>query len=183
MFVAPSAAADGYSREARPRRSGFAGGIAVGPSMYLGTGDLDVKKGLGGDVNLRVGTSATPTFLWQLELVAGGYLAKVDTEGSSNSSRFNAHATLTFGGQLYIRETLWVRAGIGYANFVEHEGNRDGPPQEDTRRNGLALMAGGGYDLFRRGIFAFDIEIVTSGAVFDGAFMGHSALLFGLIWY
>ena len=176
------AAADAYGTgEATPRRAGFAVGIAVGPSLFLGTGGLDAKKGVGGDLNLRVGTTATPNFLWQLELQGGGYLVELTSEAGTDTI-FNSHATLTLGGQYYVREALWLRAGLGFASFRELEG-RNGPEREGTRVEGLAVIAGGGYDLFRRGIFALDLEVVTSGAVFDGAFIGHSSLLLGLVWY
>lgn len=182
LFSAPSVAADSYGGgEARPRRGGFAIGFGVGPSLFLGAGDLGSKKGVGGDLNIRVGTSATPSFLWQLELQGGGYLVELTNEAGTKTI-FNSHATLTLGGQVYVREALWLRAGLGVASFHEQEG-RSGPELEGTRRNGLAMIAGGGYDLFRRGIFAFDLEVVTSGAVFDGAFIGHSSILLGLMWY
>jgi hypothetical protein len=176
------AEADSYGGgEARPRRGGFAIGFGLGPSLFLGAGDLDSKKGVGGDLNIRVGTSASPSFLWQLELQGGGYLVELTSEAGTETI-FNSHATLTLGGQVYVREALWLRGGLGVASFHEQEG-RNGPELEGTRRNGLAMTAGGGYDLFRRGIFALDLEVVTSGAVFDGAFIGHSAMLLGLMWY
>jgi hypothetical protein len=180
--LAAPARAGGYeSNQARPRREGFAIGFAIGPSLFLGAGGLDEKKGVGGDLNIRVGTSASPTFLWQLELQGGGYL--VDLEEEAGTDRiFNAHATLTLGGQLYVRESLWLRAGAGLASFREREG-RNGPEREGSLREGLAVMAGGGYDLLRRGIFAIDLELVTSGAFFGGGFIGHSAIQVGLIWY
>jgi hypothetical protein len=174
--------ADSYGHsEARPRRGGFALGLGVGPSLFFGAGDLESKKGVGGDLNIRVGTSATPNFLWQLELQGGGYL--VDLKDEAGSERvFNSHGTLTLGGQVYIREVLWLRAGLGVATFREQEG-RNGPEREGTRRTGLGMIAGGGYDLFRRGIFALDVEVVASGALFDRGFLGHTALLLGLAWY
>jgi hypothetical protein len=181
LLSAPAAAGGLGAGEATPRRGGFAIGFALGPSLFLGAGDLESKKGVGGDFNLRVGTSATPTLLWQLELQAGGYL--VDLEDGAGTDRiFNSHATLTLGGQLYLRESLWLRAGAGVASFHEQEGP-SGAEREGTRRDGLAVAAGGGYDLFRRGIFAVDIELFTSGAMFDGAFLGHSSLQVGLVWY
>ena len=182
LLCAPAARADSYGGgEARARREGFAVGFAIGPSLYVGAGELDAKTGVGGDLDIRVGTSATPDFLWQLELEGGGYLVNLTTEAGSDTI-FNSHATLTLGGQLYVRESLWLRAGLGAATFKEQQG-RNGPELEGTRRSGLAMTAGGGYDLFRRGIFALDLEVVASGALFDGAFMGHSALLFGMSWY
>lgn len=176
-------AADSYGGgESTPRREGFAVGVAIGPSLFVGTGGLDEKKGVGGDLNLRVGTSATPSFLWQLELQGGGYLVELTSEAGTEKV-YNAHVTLTLGGQLYVREVLWLRAGLGGASFVEQEGSSRGAEREGTRREGMAITAGGGYDLFRRGLFALDLEVVTSGAVLEGAFIGHSAILLGLAWY
>jgi hypothetical protein len=184
ILSAPGTArADGYGKsESRPRRSGFAIGVGAGPSLFLGSGGLESKKGVGGDLNIRVGTSAGPRFLWLLELQGGGYLVEVSTDVVEKKTIFNSHATLTLGGQFYLREALWLRGGLGVASFHEQEG-RSGPELEGTRRNGLAVIAGGGYDLFRRGIFAFDLEMMTSGAIFDGAFIGHSSLLLGVVWY
>ena len=182
LLSAAPAAADGYGQsEARPRRGGFALGLGIGPSLFLGTGELDSKKGVGGDLNIRVGTSATPDLLWQLELEGGGYLVNLKDEAGSETI-FNSHATITLGAQVYVREVLWLRVGLGAATFREQEG-RNGPEREGTRRNGPAVIVGGGYDLFRRGIFALDVELVATGALFDGGFIGHSALLLGLMWY
>jgi hypothetical protein len=182
VLASGAAAAEGYGEpEARPRRDGFAIGFAIGPSLFLGSGELDSKKGVGGDLNLRVGTSATPRLLWQLEFQGGGYLVDLTNEAGTRKV-FNSHATLTLGGQFYLREVLWLRAGLGVASFREQEG-RNGPELEGTQRNGMAVTAGGGYDLFRRGVFALDLEVVASGAALEGGFIGHSALLLGLVWY
>jgi hypothetical protein len=185
LLAAPvSAAADGYGKgEAKPRRSGFAIGLGLGPALYMGSGELDSKKGVGGDLNLRVGTSAGPRFLWLLEAQIGGYLVEVtNLELMEKETIFNSHFTLTLGGQFYVREALWLRGGLGLAAFREQEG-RNGPTVEGSPREGLAVIAGGGYDLFRRGIFAFDIEVATTGAIFGDAFIAHSSLLLGVVWY
>jgi hypothetical protein len=185
FLVAPvSAAADGYgASEARPRRSGFAIGLSVGPALFMGSGDLESKKGVGGDFNLRVGTSAGPRFLWLLEAQIGGYLVEIDNkEIMQTQTIFNSTFTLTLGGQLYVREALWLRGGLGVAAFREQLG-RNGPTVKGSPREGLGVIAGGGYDLFRRGIFAFDLEVVTSGAIFNDSFIGHSSLLLGVVWY
>lgn len=117
-----AALAQGYGTgEATPPRQGFAIGFAIGPSIFLGQGGLGGKNGVGGDLNLRVGTSASDSFLWLLELQGGGYL--VDRTSEAGTERiFNQHATLTLGGQLDVRETLWLRAGAGVAGFHESEG-------------------------------------------------------------
>lgn len=177
-----AAPAQGYgAAEATPRRDGFAIGFALGPSIYLGQGGLAGKNGVGGDFNLRLGTSASPSLLWLLELQAGGFL--VDRTSEAGTERiFHQHATLTLGAQVYVRETLWLRFGGGVAGFHESEG-QGGPEREGTRREGLAVIAGGGYDMFRRGIFACDLELIVSGAALDGAFLGHGGIQLGLVWY
>lgn len=183
LAPARTAGADSYGGgESVPRREGFAIGFAIGPSLFLGAAELDSKKGVGGDLNIRIGTSATPNFLWQLELQGGGYLVDLTTEAGTDKI-FNSHATLTLGGQYYVREVLWLRGGIGGATFRELEGSSRGEEREGTRRDGPAVTLGGGYDIFRRGSFALDIEVVASGAMLEGGFIGHSALLFGLAWY
>jgi len=176
----PPAFADGYGDgPVPPRRDGFAIGVAVGPSLFLGAGELNAKKGVGGALNIRVGTVATQDLLWLLELQAGSYL--VDLTNESGAARIdNSYVMLTLGGQLYVRESVWLRAGAGVAGFWEEE---QGMRREGTGRDGLAFAAGGGYDFFRRGRFAVDLELLASGALLDGDFLGHGALLLGVIWY
>jgi hypothetical protein len=184
ILLSPSSAgADPYG-EPPMKRKGFAIGAALGPSVFKGAGGMDELQGVGGSLDLRVGTSAAANLLWLVELVAGGYLVEVNSAEVSGGvdQTYNALTTLTFGGQLYIREALWLRGGVGFAGFVEREG-RSGPVDEDTQRAGLAVIGGGGYDFFRRGRFALSLEVANTIGAFRNGALGQSSVVLGLAWY
>jgi hypothetical protein len=178
-----TAGADPYG-DPPMKRQGFALGAAIGPSVFKGAGGMDELQGVGGSLDLRVGTSAAANLVWLVELVAGGYLVEVnsaDVAGGVDQT-YNAMTTLTFGGQLYVREALWLRGGLGFAGFVERKG-RSGPIDEDTQRAGLGVIGGGGYDFFRRGRFALSLEVANTIGAFRNGALGQSSIVLGLAWY
>lgn len=163
------------------KRSGLVIGAAVGPGLFKGVGAMDDIQGVGADLDLRIGTPAAGNLVWLIELVGGGYLVEVTDAGGVDQT-YNALTTLTFGGQLYLREALWLRGGVGFAGFVERQG-RDGPADEESRRAGIGFIAGGGYDFFRRGHFALSVEYASTLGAFRSGPLGHAAVLLGLTWY
>lgn len=163
------------------KREGFAVGAAIGPGIFKGAGGMDELQGVGGDLDLRIATTATENLMWTIEIVAGGYLVEVTDAGGTDQT-YNALSTLTFGGQYYIRGALWVRGGVGFATFLEREG-RGGEVDQETQKSGVAFLSGGGYDFFRRGRFAFSVEVASTLGAFRGGVLGHTSLLLGLAWY
>lgn len=180
LLLASQTFADPYG-DPPMKRQGFAIGAAIGPSVFKGAGGMDELQGVGGNLDLRVGTSAAGNLLWLVELVAGGYLVEVTDAGGVDQT-YNALTTLTFGGQLYIREALWLRGGVGFAGFVERKG-RSGPVQEDSQRAGVGVIGGGGYDFFRRGRFALSLEVANTIGAFRNGALGQTSVVLGLAWY
>lgn len=180
LLVTRTAWADPYG-DPPVKREGFAFGVAIGPGIFKGAGGMDELQGVGGDLDLRVGTSAGGNLLWMLELVAGGYLVEVTDAGGTDST-YNALTTLTFGAQIYLREALWLRGGGGFASFLEREG-RSGVVDEDSRRTGLGFIGGGGYDFFRRGRFALSLEFAATVGAFRSGPLAQASVLVGLAWY
>lgn len=180
LLCSSEAAADAYG-DPPMKRDGFAVGAAIGPGIFKGAGGMDELQGVGGDLDLRVGTTATENLLWMIEVVAGGYLVEVTDAGGMDQT-YNALSTLTFGGQYYIREALWVRGGVGFATFLEREG-RGGEVDQESQKSGLGLVSGGGYDFFRRGRFAVSVEVASTLGAFRGGVLGQTSLLLGLAWY
>ncbi|HLU69123.1 MAG TPA: hypothetical protein VKZ63_22730 [Kofleriaceae bacterium] len=179
--LASAAAADPYG-EPPPEREGFLFGLGLGPAIFVGGGgEVEDVQGIGGDLNLRVGTSAGERLLWLVELQSGGYLIELETSAQTDTV-YNALSTLAVSAQLYIENALWLRGGAGLAAFVEQEG-RGGTEVEGSRRGGLGLTAGGGYDLFRRGSFALSVEAAVAAGVFSSGVIARSGLLLGLTWY
>ena len=176
------AAADPYG-EPPPEREGFLVGAGVGPALFLGAGEeMDELQGIGGDLSLRVGTSAGDRLLWLIELQTGGYLIEVTSNEVGNDTTYNALATLTVGGQLYVRDALWLRGGVGLAGFAEQEG-RSGPEVPGSRRGGIGLTSGIGYDFFRRRNVAMSIEGVSALGLFRQGVLGRSAMLLAITFY
>jgi hypothetical protein len=163
------------------KREGFAVGAAIGPGIFKGAGGMDELQGVGGDLDLRVATTATENLLWTIEIVAGGYLVEVTDAGGMDQT-YNALSTLTFGGQYYIRGALWVRGGVGFATFLEREG-RGGEVDQESQKSGIGFISGGGYDLFRRGRFALSGEVASTLGAFRDGLLGHTSVLLGIAWY
>lgn len=174
----PDARAVAQAREANFEplsvREGFAIGAAIGPSMQLGFRIQDAS-GTGGGFDLRVGTVASPRWVWLLELAATVYRQQSDGGGV----RLNQSALLTFGGQYYLRDALWLRAGSGLATFTRRN---DGARADETFY-GLGSTAAAGYDLYHDGGLAWSFEVLALGAMYrDGVVLGSSFQL-GLSWY
>lgn len=154
-------------------REGFAIGLAVGPAMQLGYG-ISESSGTGPGFNLRVGTVASPRWIWLLEISTTAYRAEDDR----GVARVNQSAVVTFGGQLYVNDAFWLRGGPGFATFTRRT--------EDTETasfGGLGVVGAGGFDLLRRGGLAMSAEAMTSLALYrDGTVFG-AALQLGVSWY
>jgi hypothetical protein len=164
------------------KRDGFAFGAGLGFGLSRGAGGMEEIQGVGGDLNLRVGTVAAPELLWMVELAIASYLVEVDDADPGVDQTVNALSTLTMGAQIYLRPTLWLRGGAGFAAFAEREG-RSGPEVEDARRAGVGFIGGGGYDFFRRGSFRLSIELASTVGAFKSGPVGHAGVLLGLAWY
>ena len=174
VLTAASARADSPGRHRGLERDGFMVGVSLGPGAFSGLGDLKDHSGGGPMLTLRVGTRATETTEWLLELGAGAF---ADEAGSLPG---NQHSFIVVGAQRYVRSNLWLRGGPGVATYRER---RDGEVVDGSRRTGFALMSGVGYDLLQRGRFALDVEWTISFAVYSGAWMTHSSLALAANWY
>ena len=174
----PDARAVSEAREANFEpvsvRDGFAIGAALGPSMQLGFG-IDESSGTGGGFGLRVGTVASPRWVWLLELAATVYRH----QEPGGAVRLNQSALLTFGGQLYLREAIWIRGGVGFASFTRRTENG----AADDSFSGVGVTAATGFDLYHDGGLAWSLEVLSLGARYrDGTVLGGSMQL-GLSWY
>ncbi|MEZ4403034.1 MAG: hypothetical protein R3B06_23630 [Kofleriaceae bacterium] len=149
-------------------REGFAIGVALGPSAQFGL-QIGDATGAGGGFDLRLGTVASPRWVWLAELAATTVL---------RAGVVNQSAVLTFGGQRYVKDALWLRAGAGFATFT-----RSGGAMELARFSGLGLLGAGGIDVFRRRGLALSTEVAATMARYrDGTVLGV-ALQLGASWY
>lgn len=188
-LAASTAAAEPATRYSRApgeviRRDGFAFGAALGPAIFYGSRGLSDVGGVGGALSLRFATVATPTLLWVAAVESGNYAARIvdqaDPDAAENT--LATHSLLTIGGQLYLREALWLGIGGGLAFFLREEA--DGAAIEDTRRAGLSGYGRVGLDLFRRGRFALDGEAAVHLTRFRGGDgLVQTTLGLGATWY
>ncbi len=148
------------------RREGFAIGVGMGAAAFLGSGSQSDARGAGASLSIRVGTSAGENLLWFLQLDVAGH------------DETRAVSLLGLGAHYYIRDAIWARGGLSLVTSV-------GTDSEDkkTSEGGLALVGGVGVDVFRRGIFAFDVELSVSRSALDEGRL-NLALLQGVAnWY
>ena len=174
----PDARAVAEAREANFEpvsvRDGFAFGAALGPSMQLGFG-IDQSSGTGGGFGLRVGTVASPRWVWLLELAATVYRH----QAPGGVVRLNQSALLTFGGQLYLREAIWIRGGVGFASFTRRTEN----VAADDSFSGVGVTAATGFDLYHDGGLAWSLEVLSLGARYRGGTVLGGSMQLGLSWY
>jgi hypothetical protein len=141
--------------------------------MQLGYG-ISESSGTGPGFNLRLGTVASPRWIWLLEISTTAYRARDD----SNRDRINQSAVITVGGQLYVNDAFWLRGGAGFATF-----SRRTEDTETAQFGGFGTLGSGGFDLLRRGGLAMSLEVMGSLALYrDGTVFG-SALQLGVSWY
>jgi len=138
-------------------RSGFRISIAVGPALQVGS--IKESSGAGGGLSIRVGTASTPRLAWMLEAVSTAYLA----EDNHTQVEVNRSALLVLGAQWHATEAVWVRGGLGFAQFT-HPSEPDSDPF-----GGVGASAGWGFDVLRRGTFALSAECAILGALYGSA--------------
>ncbi len=167
LLVLPSDAAASPTRGLLPRpgefhRSGLALGVAVGPTTVFETGDLVDVNGVGAGPSFRVGTKATDSLQWWLQLDGAGFLFRtVEDEVISNQA-----GLLTIAGQLYLQRALWLKVGLGLGSYrqrIRRQAKLD-PPDNFS---GPAALAGVGFDLVQRGSLALALELGVAAVRFD----------------
>ena len=157
---------DADENEAAFAREGFAIGVGIGSSLFLGSGQQSDARAGGGSLSFRVGTSAGEKLLWFVQLDAAFY-------GKKNSA-----SLLGLGAHYYLRERLWARGGVSLANIVRQEDD-----DKNSTEGGLALVGGLGLDVYRRGIFAVDLELGLSHASFENGTLSLALLQLMANWY
>ena len=152
--------------EAVFKREGFAIGVGLGSALFLGSGEQSYARTGGGSFSLRLGTSAGENLLWFVQLDAAAY-------GKKNST-----SLLGLGAHYYFRERLWARGGVSLANLVRpEEGGKN------STEGGLALVGGLGIDVYRRGIFAIDLEVGLSHARYENGTLSLALIQLMANWY
>jgi hypothetical protein len=190
VVVAPAVARADIDGEGGPR-SGFTFGVSPMGASFAAT-DCCAIEGAGAALSLRVGTGATPSMLWILQLDSGA----VAVRDAEDAVHLNTNVALTLGAQVYARRALWWKVGAGFATYTIREGG-DTTDAASLERNGYALLASVGYDVFRARRFVIDLEIISVVAVYpaggatitggdadaDAGVIAQMGLGFGLQWY
>lgn len=156
-------------------RQGLAIGVAVGPSMQVGSG-ISQATGAGPGFAVRFGTVASPRWVWLLEVATTVY--RQDIPGQEES-KLNQSAVISLGGQLYLKDAFWIRGGAGPARFTR------GVEGEDITASfwGIGVVGAGGLDVLRRRSFVISLEALTALARYRDGYVGGGTLQMGFSWY
>ncbi len=158
-------------KESDFHREGFAIGVALGPALLLGAGSQNDVRGTGGDLSIRVGTSAGPDLLWFAQI------------GGATHSDKSTVSSLSIQAHYYVRRALWLRGGLGFGTVTRFDTAADGNANAKKNDTGLEFIGGGGVDVFTRGIFAIDVELSISRSGHDQGSMTVGALQVAANWY
>jgi hypothetical protein len=180
----PRAVAEAREANLEPEsvREGLAIGLALGPSMQVGFG-LNGASGTGGGFDVRLGTVASPRWVWLIEV--GGTLHVKSLEmGGVRAQHRNQSILFTGGGQLYLKDAIWLRGGAGFAAYTQTiEAN--GLEQVTLDYKGVGVIGAGGLDLVRRRGFALSGEVLVTAAHYPKGDLtvAGGALQLGVSWY
>jgi len=156
----PDAAEQAAEANLESPRSGFRIALALGASMQLAAGLKD-GSGAAGGASLRVGTAIGPRLAWLFDVTSTGFLR----ENAATNITINRNAAITLGLQWHLADSLWVRGGAGLANFSRPSKEGTG---DETLFTGYGAVAGGGYDVVRRGGLAVSAELSFVAGLYPG---------------
>jgi len=181
LFVATPAVAEGDPyRSDNFERKGFMLGVALGTTLQTGFGDLSNLRGLGGAGAIRIGTTASERLLFLVQVDTGVFLIERQLTEEVVANVFNS---ITLGGQYYLRELWWLRAGLGVANFEKRNDTRGGTTIAGSNRSGLAVVFSTGADFLRRRRFVLNVEWNLATGIYRDAALTQSSILLGATLY
>lgn len=174
--------------ERRFHRDGFAIGFGLGPAVFYGSGSQSDFGGVGASARLRLGTSASRSLMWLMELAGGSYLESIPAggeamDGDETELARNEEATLTFGAQWFFGEVFFLRGALGFARSITRDRDEVGADLEVTEASGLAFVGAAGADVFRSKSIAIDVELAVNSDLYDGGFLGRWQLALAFNWY
>jgi hypothetical protein len=147
---------------------GFRIAFAAGGGFQLG--GVPDSTGGGGGTSIRLGAAASR----RVALVFAVDIMKIAAKDPTVSFTDNASVVLSVGPQVYLREALWLRGGLGLASFNQ---TLQGATQSHPLYGGIGGTFGVGVDLRHWERFGISLEVDTLGAIFDrhlvaGGFLG-----------
>jgi hypothetical protein len=150
---------------------GFRIAAAIGPGVQLG--GVPSSTGGGGGLSLRLGAAASR----RVALLFAVDLTTILEQPKGGSLTANTSSVFSLGPQVYLREALWVRAGVGIASFQQRVGTAT---QGQHLYGGPGGEVGVGVDFLRRERFAMAIEVNAMAAIYRDGFVGGGFLGLGL---
>jgi len=155
------------------RRSGLTLGIAAGPSAAIEFGSLVDVNGVGAGPSLRIGTTAGERLVWLMQLDGAAYLFSAEDDEVG----VNQLGVLSLAGQVYALDALWIKGGLGFANYRQQVRRQIKLDPVDENK-GIGILAGVGLDLYQEGAIAIGLEAsLTTVIVGDGVILqGWSGL-------
>jgi hypothetical protein len=142
---------------------GFRIGVAAGGGFQLG--GVDSSTGGGGGTSVRLGAAASrrTAIVFAIDAMK---IAGKDAKGQTSSLADNTSLAITVGPQVYLREALWLRGGVGVASFNTKPAGAVAGGQQ--LYGGLGGVFGIGVDLKHWERVGISLEVNSLGAIFDG---------------
>jgi len=171
----------------------YSGRLAVGASLGVGGmadrgGELDCTNcdqqpaTLGFD--LHIGMVVAPRLAVMLEVQANGQLIAADDTGTMTTATLVQSAVLG-AAQLWLTPRLWLKGGLGFANLQLDFDDELGFVASEPISNGVAALAGIGYEVMAMPGFAVDLQ----GRLLVGSYRGideqisSATVGVGINWY
>jgi hypothetical protein len=163
--------------EANGPRHGWTFGVALLAWQQIGSID-DSNRGGGG--SFRLGAVATPDTIILVELLTAGF---PNFEKDNPSYIVNNNA-LAVAVQRYVGDTLWVRIGAGFTNYVQvaKKDTIDAPEFLRTP-SGFAVVTGFGLDVVRWRSTRLSVEAIQSVHRFSTGWLLDLGFGLGLTYY
>ena len=153
---------------------GFRIEAAVGPASQLSFG-IDQSSGRGPGVSIRLGAAATRHVALLFSVDVTSYLSQV----AGKPVELNSSTIFSLGPQIYLRDAIWLRAGIGFGSYQRRSNSATAPQHLYTGGGG---QVGAGYDVVRHDRFALSIEITLLGAIYREGFIGGGIFGVGIAY-
>jgi hypothetical protein len=147
---------------------------AVGPADQLSFG-IDQSSGRGPGVSIRLGAAATRNVALLFSIDVTSYLSQV----AGKPVELNSSTILSLGPQIYVRDAIWLRAGLGFGSYQRRSDSSMAPQHLYT---GFGGQAGAGYDVVRHDRFALSIELTLLGAIYREGFIGGGIFGVGIAY-
>lgn len=200
LVIALMAASGG--RAAAQERSGLMGGFSLGAGTLGFRGassdptiglirQADAQVDLGGNLTLGAVTSPRTALLFEVSLTSAR-TSSVEGEIRIGANRVtfagseDSYTAMVPAGavQFWLAPNVWVRTGLGVGLLHRDVMISDADLAITLEKGtGLAILAGAGVDVWRRGAFSLDAQVHFTSFAVKGLRVNAPSVHVGFTWY